>query len=283
MNTELHSFVVLPSFYEAIAPLPDEMRLAMFDALFCYGCTGRMPDGAAPMVQMGMALIRPILDSAEAYRDRQRENGKRGGRPKKDDAPPFGEANGHGFPWGSDSKTQNNPIENWVSNLKTQNNPDAKWVSDSETQKNLDVDIDVDFDVDVESIRSGEAASAPAHGKKSSPRRKKYGKYGWVKLSDEEYQSLLNDLGAVEVERCIAYVDESAQTNSNKNGWRDWNLVIRRCARDRWGVPVAAEHTPRGKAAQLQHHGDELSPLAKHAIKQALAEGGNTDAEFTAG
>lgn len=67
------------------------------------------------------------------------------------------------------------------------------------------------------------------------PARKSYGKFGWVKLTDEEYNRLLNDLGEAEVKRCIAYVDESAQTTGNKNKWRDWNLVVRKCSREGWG------------------------------------------------
>lgn len=66
--------------------------------------------------------------------------------------------------------------------------------------------------------------------------RHKYGEYGWVRLSDDEYNRLLNELGEAELTRCITYVDESAQSNGNKNKWKDWNLVIRKCARDRWGM-----------------------------------------------
>lgn len=62
-----------------------------------------------------------------------------------------------------------------------------------------------------------------------------HGEYGWVKLTDEQYQRLLTDLGQEELDRCIRYVDESAQKNRNKNKWSDWNLVIRNCHRDGWG------------------------------------------------
>lgn len=68
------------------------------------------------------------------------------------------------------------------------------------------------------------------------PARKSYGKFGWVKLTDEEYHRLSNDFGEAEVKRCIAYVDESAQTTGNKNKWRDWNLVVRKCHREGWGM-----------------------------------------------
>lgn len=63
----------------------------------------------------------------------------------------------------------------------------------------------------------------------------KYGKYGWVKLTDAQYEKLEADLGIEELKRCIQYIDESAQSTGNKNKWKDWNLVIRRCAREGWG------------------------------------------------
>lgn len=71
--------------------------------------------------------------------------------------------------------------------------------------------------------------------KPPTPTRRKYGTYGWIKLTDDEYARLEHDLGAVELARCIAYVDESAQGTRNKNRWKDWNLVVRRCSREGWG------------------------------------------------
>lgn len=94
-------------------------------------------------------------------------------------------------------------------------------------------------------VSVSESESATEVGTKAAkppkPTRKKYGRYGWVNLTDSDYNRLLNDLGQAEVERCIAYLDESAQTNGNKNRWRDWNLVIRRCHRDGWGLSQQRE------------------------------------------
>lgn len=61
------------------------------------------------------------------------------------------------------------------------------------------------------------------------------GQYGWVKLTDEQYQKLVAEYGEAETKRCIDYVDESAQSTGNKNKWSDWNLVVRKCHRDGWG------------------------------------------------
>lgn len=65
--------------------------------------------------------------------------------------------------------------------------------------------------------------------------RHKHGEYGWVLLTDQEYERLVNELGLSEAKRCIAYVDEAAQGTGNKNKWKDWNLVVRKCHREGWG------------------------------------------------
>jgi len=79
------------------------------------------------------------------------------------------------------------------------------------------------------------------------------GQFGWVKLTQEEYDNLVNDLGMEETERCIDYVDESAQSNGNRNRWRDWNLVVRKCHRDHWGLG----RRPRPTAAPADYEGEE--------------------------
>ncbi len=79
------------------------------------------------------------------------------------------------------------------------------------------------------------------------------GEYGYVKLTDEEYQRLVNDLGKREVERAIAYLDESAAMTGNKNRWKNWNLVIRKAAREKWGK---RESPPReGRLIELDEEG----------------------------
>lgn len=72
--------------------------------------------------------------------------------------------------------------------------------------------------------------------KPPAPTRQKHGSFGWVRLTEEEYTRLVADFGEAETLRCINYVDESAQSTGNKNKWRDWNLVIRKCHRDGWGL-----------------------------------------------
>ena len=89
------------------------------------------------------------------------------------------------------------------------------------------------------------AAHAPAEAPVEEPQRHRHGANGWVLLTDEQYKKLLHDLGPAELERCITYVDESAQITKNKNGWKDWNLLIRKCHREQWGAKY-----PKQKASE---------------------------------
>lgn len=95
--------------------------------------------------------------------------------------------------------------------------------------------------------------------------RKVYGQYGWVKLTEDEYSRLLNDLGEAETKRCITYIDESAQATGNKNKWRDWNLVVRRCSKQRWGLSQQ-----QGQKTQGGHeHGmDRLARMYREEFEQ---------------
>lgn len=90
------------------------------------------------------------------------------------------------------------------------------------------------------------------------PDRHKYGEYGWVRLTDEQYQKLLKDLGETELARCITYVDEFAQAKHNRTGWSDWNLVVRKCSREGWGLRTGAGGRGGASAA-----GDALNDLAQ--------------------
>ena len=95
----------------------------------------------------------------------------------------------------------------------------------SQSCQGTEEEEDIDIEVEVDKTKSKRVPAV----------RHKHGQYGWVLLTDAQMESLERDLGQIELARCIAYVDESAQSTNNKNKWKDWNLVIRRCSRDNWG------------------------------------------------
>jgi hypothetical protein len=67
------------SFYEAAKDLPDDQRLQIYDAIIRYGCAGILPEDLTGTPKALFAIVKPLID-ANAQR---RENGAKGGRPRK--------------------------------------------------------------------------------------------------------------------------------------------------------------------------------------------------------
>ena len=99
--------------------------------------------------------------------------------------------------------------------------------------------------------------------------RRKYGEYGWVRLSDDEHARLLAELGEEELQRCITYVDESAQSTGNRNKWKDWNLVVRKCAKQGWGRNRKPDQRQSSSTSAME----DLQKI--HQMFTAEEEGGN--------
>lgn len=120
---------------------------------------------------------------------------------------------------------KNDKFRNYVGGLYNQREPLIPYIYPIDTTVSVSVSDTVSVtDTDTE----------PEEQKK--PTARKYGEYGWVLLTDDQYKKLVDDIGEDNAKRCIAYVDESAQGTGNKNKWKDWNLVVRKCHRDGWGV-----------------------------------------------
>ena len=78
-----HGFMMLPSYYEAIRPLPDDQRLALYDAIMDYAFQGVDPVDLPPILNGYFVLLRPNIDSSSSRYAASVENGKKGGRPPK--------------------------------------------------------------------------------------------------------------------------------------------------------------------------------------------------------
>ena len=103
-------------------------------------------------------------------------------------------------------------------------------------------------DTPLQNARISSGGEESSENKTKSVHRKSYGEHGRVKLSQEEHDRLVRDYGQAETERCIAYVDEIAQSTNNKPGWKDWNLVVRRCHRDGWGSKGGTQKPQYGRS-----------------------------------
>ena len=145
------SFILHTSQYEAIECLPVEDKAALLDAIYQYaisGEVGNLPTGA----KIAFNFIRIRLDEDyERYQkicERNRSNGNKGGRPRKQSILAEGES----------LETQNNP-ENPVGYLETQRNPKKP----KETLTDTDTDTDTDTEFSHENIEYDANASTSTH------------------------------------------------------------------------------------------------------------------------
>lgn len=207
-------------FHEQYMTIMKELTDSEFRQLVCamslYSANGTEPAFEDRAMRIAWTAIKERLQAdTEAYEEKcrmNRQNGEKGGRPKNQ----------------TGSKKPNGFQKNQTVSEKTER------FSEKPKKPDIDTDSDTDIDIEKESIEKKPQAAAPV--------QRKYGEYGWVRLTEEQHSKLVSDLGKTEVDRCIRYVDESAQQTGNKNKWRDWNLVIRKCSREKWGT-----HTSGGK------------------------------------
>lgn len=64
--------------------------------------------------------------------------------------------------------------------------------------------------------------------------KEKYGTYGRVKLTIDEYMRLVNEYGEDFIKQQIEYLDEYIESNNNKNKYTNFNLVLRKSIRENW-------------------------------------------------
>lgn len=152
---------------------------------------------------------------------------------------------------GQKTSAQAKQAANGVANIPANNVAKSVAKSVASTENEYEYEIEVESEDGIEDGIEDESL------KKKKPIRKKYGQYGRVLLTDEEHARLLKDLGNEELSRCIQYIDESAQSTGNKNGWKDWNLVLRRCSKQKWGLGYNARAAPTKISANKEYEQED--------------------------
>lgn len=233
---ERGQFTFYKSFFDAIMRIKKKTdREDVFEAVCIYALTGEEPDlDALPdAAAVAFLLIKPNLDASR----RKAANGKRGGNAKQGDAVSKEEANvkqSESKPQANDKQTPSKPearADAKQGETASEKENEIEVEKEKENEKELENECSLK---ESEKEKRGAAAPPPTRTATKEPKHK-HGEYGWVLLTDEEYKHLVAELGEAETERCIAYVDESAQKTGNKNRWKDWNLVVRNCSREGWG------------------------------------------------
>jgi hypothetical protein len=110
---ELNIGTVYKSMWEGIKELPADLQAEIYNTIFEYQFTGIEPEIKNAIVRAIFISHKPSIDSMIARQRAQIENGRKGGRPKKENP----------------TETQNNPTETQNNPTETQNNP-------TETQQN---------------------------------------------------------------------------------------------------------------------------------------------------
>lgn len=230
---------------EFTADLNDEQMGQLVRAAFAYRRRGTEYTGADPLVRMAFRMVSSQIDrAADVSRRRQEAAASR---------------------WHSEKESAS-PEE------PAQLQSDASGCKEEQSAANA---LQTDAPIQSYPVHTNPVQSFPVHTdpnqtdpqNSSLPagRKAPYGKFGWVKLSREEYTALEKELGAQERDRCIDYLDTMAQGNGNKNGYSDWYLIISRCSREHWGRRRdTAQKTPYGSTG--------LGSAELAAIRRVLQE-----------
>ena len=193
-----------------------------------YQFEGKEPENVPKALKLAWSFLRKDLDDARIQYETRIQNGRKGGRPKKQ---------------------QSKPEETGENREKVMSMSMSKSKSMSRSR----------------SIHTG---SAPAVTAGVSGEKNSFGEFGWIQLTDAQYEKLATMMGYEELKRCIVYIDELAQSTGNRSRWKDWYLILRRCHEYRWhetGYRAGKQEIPKGASGIL-------GPIELDAIQKLMAE-----------
>lgn len=171
------SFVFYRSYYEAINELPEEYKLEVLNAIMEYNFNGTLPE-LSPVAKAMFTLMKPNMDNAARRYNASVENGKKGGRPPKENL-----------------EKPNNNLEKPKQNLN-----DNVYVNDNDN-------------IEKENIKEKETTEQSsvviARGQKH-----KYGEYKHVLLTEDEHRKLVEKYS--DADELIKYLDEYIEMKGYK-------------------------------------------------------------------
>lgn len=246
MASQKQGLYLFPEVEEITEDLTDAQFGELMRAAFAYRFRGEAYEGTDPLLRMAFRMISGQIQRGEQVRRRKKE---------------AADARWHGKAEQSEEDTMQKDAEPMHEDAEDMQ-------SDAPIQSNPIQSIPVqsipDHSVPVRSVPA-------ASGRRTPPgQRSSYGKFGWIRLKPEEYAALEQTLGKDELHRCIDYLDETAQATGNRNKYKDWAVVIRRCSREGWGIRNR-NAPPKGASGNL---GDaELEAIRRvmqHPVSQEI-------------
>jgi hypothetical protein len=182
-----------------------------------YQFEDKEPETVPHALRIAWPFIRKDLEDARRHYETRVQNGKKGGRKKNREEPGEPETN-------REEVMSTSTSSSTTTTTSTTASP---------------------------SINTG---SAPAVAAGVGEEKYSFGEFGWVKLTGKQYQQLEALMGREELSRCITYMDELSQSTGNRNRWKDWYLMVRRCHDKRWhetGYQSTKPEIPKGASGIL--------------------------------
>ena len=189
-------FTFFPSYWFAVAELPDEQRLEALSALISYGISGTAPEGLSPVARLMLELTIPTIDKSAKKLEAQQKNGRLGGRPPQPEVENL-------------TETQKNPTE-------TQKNP-------TETQKNPPPGIGVGVGIGIGIEDNGEGIGAGVGERQPAPR------FSPPSISD--ISDFCREAGiTIDVQAFYDFYSSNGW-KVGRNNMKDWRAAVRTWAR----------------------------------------------------
>ena len=154
-------FVVLQSYIDSINILPEDRRWPFFLELFKYRMDGTEPEPQSDLERMALVNIFPVIDRSVERYTANKENGAKGGRPKKYIPPEEWKAYRAEH---SQKETADHfgisvdTLQRWEKTAKPQN-------QDIDMDKDIDMDTDKDIHININNkIKNKEESQKPLKG-----------------------------------------------------------------------------------------------------------------------
>lgn len=197
---EKKSFMIYLDNEKQVNMLTDEQAGKLFKALFEFAKDGTETDFNDGMIAMAFSFmtdsIKRDTEKYESICQKRAENIKKRWNKKQDEG---------------------NTNDTNVYNCNFCNTNHTHIDKDKDIDKDIDKDKDKEIDINK---RTGKPSPAPPKSLK-----KKFGEYGNVSLTDEQYSQLVKDYGESVMNDYIQRMDEYIQMKGKK--YKDFNLALR--------------------------------------------------------
>ena len=202
---EKNSFVLFKEQKEIVDKLSDEDAGKLFKAIFEYVDNGEVPK----LTQLLDIVIIPFKQSIDRNSEKWEQIKEKRSLAGKASAEKRA------------SKNKQNPTNPTNVNSVKQTSTNVNKSQQSSTDSTVSVSV-------------SDSVSVNNKEKNIKKEKHKYGRFGRVKLTDDEYERLVKEFTKDFIDNQIELLDEYVESNNNKNKYTNFNLVLRKSIRENW-------------------------------------------------